>query len=154
VFVAAVTGGNDSFYSWPSPPPIRGNLAANVIGILNDAREFSLFLSEHVLANVTRVLVNPAPNGYSWETDKAEEYVALLCEIAEASGGKVVQSTDTISDCEDHENNRILECALSSGSVLIISDDIDLTSMSPWRGIPVVTTADFVKRTDAARRNI
>lgn len=153
MFVAAVVGGNDSFHSWPSPPPVRGNLAANVVGILNDAREFSLFLSEHILANVVRVLTQPAPDGYGWAVERAEEYVELLVEIAEASGGSVVEPVERVTDCRDHEDNRILECALASGSVLIVSDDADLTSMSPWRGIPIVTSAEFVTRTDVKRRS-
>jgi predicted nucleic acid-binding protein len=153
VFVAAVVGGNDPFRSWPSPPPIRGNLAANVVGILNDAREFSLFLTEHVLVNVIRVLTEQAPDGFGWAVEMAEAYIELLVEIAEASGGAVLEPGATVTDCPDHEDNRILECAAASGSVLIVSDDTDLTSMSPWRGTPIVTSAEFVKRTDAMRRS-
>jgi predicted nucleic acid-binding protein len=152
VFVAAVAGGNDAFHSWPSPPPVRGNLAANVVGILNDAREFSLFLTEHILANVLRVLAEPAPGGYGWAVEPAEQYVELLVEIAEASGGGLIEPGETVTDCPDHEDNRILECAAASGSLLIVSDDTDLISMSPWRGTPVVTSGEFVKRTDAMRR--
>lgn len=151
VFVSAVAGGNDAFLSWPSPPPVRGNLAANVVGILNDAREFQLFLTEHILANVVRVLTGPAPAGYGWAVERAEEYVELLVEISEASGG-VIDPAETVLDCPDHEDNRILECAGASGSVLIVSDDTDLTSMWPWRGTPIVTSAEFVTRTDAMRR--
>lgn len=152
VFVTAVTGGNDAFSSWPSPPPVRGNLAANVVGILNDAREFSLFLTEHILANVVRVLAGRPPDGYGWEIDRAQAYVELLVEIAQASAGGVVQAGKAVTDCPDHEDNRILECAAASGSMLIVSDDTDLTSMSPWRGTPVLTSAEFVTRTDAMRR--
>jgi predicted nucleic acid-binding protein len=152
VFVGAVAGGSDAFRSWPSPPPIRGNLAANVIGILNDAREFSLFVSEHILANVVRVLTTPAPDAYGWAVERAEEYLELLVAIAGASGGGVVEPDVVVADCADYEDNRILECAAASGSVLIVSDDADLTSMSPWRGTPVLTAAEFVKRTDAMRR--
>lgn len=153
VLVRAVVGGNDSFHSWPSPPPIRGNLSANVVGILNDGREFTLYLSEHILANTIRVLSGAPPAGYGWASDRAEEYVDLLVEIAEAAGGAVLEPAEPISDCEDFEDNRILECAAASGSILIVSDDTDLLSMSPWRGIPVITSAEFVRRTDVMRRS-
>jgi len=152
VLVAAVAGGNDPFHSWPSPPPVRGNLAANVVGILNDGREFSLFVSEHILANVVRVLAGPPPTGYGWDGEHAEEYVRLIVEIADASGGGVIEPAETIADCPDFEDNRIPECAAASGSMLIVSDDTDLTAMSPWRGVPILTAAQFVKRTDAMRR--
>jgi predicted nucleic acid-binding protein len=152
VLVAAVAGGHDDFHSWPTPPPVRGNLAANVVGILNDAREFSLFLSEHILANVVRVLTGPPPDGYGWAVERAEQYVELLVELADASGGAVVEPAEAVTDCDDHADNRILECAGASGSMLIVSDDTDLTSMSPWRGTPIVTSEEFVTRTDALRR--
>lgn len=153
VLVAAVVGGNDDFHSWPSPPPVRGNFAANVVGILNDAREFGLFITEHILVNIARVLTGFPPDGYGWAVDRAEDYVALLAEIADASGGGVIDPAVIVTDCPDHEDNRILECAAASGSLLIVSDDNDLVSMSPWRGTPVVTSAEFVKRTDAMRRS-
>jgi len=152
VFVRAVAGGRDDFHSWPSPPPVRGNPAASVVGIFNDSREFSLWLTEHILANVLRVLTGPPPNGFGWEAARAEEYVRLMVEIADASGGGVVTSGETVADCRDHEDNRILECAAASGSILIVSDDTDLLSITPWRGIPVITSEDFVGRTDAMRR--
>lgn len=152
VFVAAVASGRDDFHSWPSPPPVRGNMAANVVGILNDGREFSLFVIEHILVNVLRVLTGQPPKGYGWDIAHAEEYVALIVEIAESSGGGVVRPRETVTDCGDHEDNRILECAQESGSMLIVSDDTDLTAMSPWRGTPVLTSAEFVKRTDVLRR--
>lgn len=152
VFITAVAGGNDAFHSWPSPPPVRGNPAANVLGILNDAREFSLFATEHILANTVQVLCGTPPGGYGWEEKRAEQYVQVIVDIAEASGGGIIEPDVTVTDCPDYEDNRILECAAASGSVLIVSDDTDLLSMSPWRGTPVLTSGAFVKRTDIMRR--
>jgi len=148
VMVGAVAGGNSPFRSWPSPPPVSDNPFADCLGIVNDAREFSLWLSEHILLNVVRVLVE----GYGWELPPAEEYAELLVEVAEASGGDVVAPAVRVADCADHEDNRILECALASNADLIVSDDEDLTSMSPWRGIPIVRPREFASRVDAARR--
>ncbi len=152
VLVAAVAGGNDAFHSWPSPPPVRGNLAANVVGILNDAREFALNVSEHILTNTVRVLCGAPPAGYGWEEKRAEQYVQVIVEIADASGGGIIEPGLTVADCPDYEDNRILECAAASGSVLIVSDDTDLLAMSPWRGTPVLTSGEFVTRTDIMRR--
>lgn len=148
VLVGAVAGGNSPFRSWPSPPPVSDNPFADCLGIVNDAREFALSLSEHILVNVVRVLVE----GYDWEIDMAEEYAGLLVEIAEASGGGIVVPEARVTDCRDHEDNRILECALASSADLIVSDDEDLTSMSPWRGIPIVRPREFASRVDASRR--
>jgi hypothetical protein len=152
VLVAAVAGGNDAFHSWPSPPPVRGNPAAGVVGILNDAREFALFLSPHILVNTVRVLTGAPPDGFGWSAEQARRYVEVLAAIAAASGGDIVEPKVAVTDCPDHEDNRILEGALACGAVLIVSDDDHLLRLSPWRGTAVVTSTEFVGRVDAARR--
>jgi len=152
VLVAAVAGGNDAFHSWPSPPPVRGNPAAGVVGILNDAREFALFVSPHVLVNTVRVLTGAPPDGFGWSALYAQRYVEVLAAIARASGGEVIEPSVAVTDCPDHEDNRILECALACSAVLLVSDDGHLLRLSPWRGTAVVTSTEFVGRVDAARR--
>jgi hypothetical protein len=47
------------------------------------------------------------------------------------------------------EDNRILELALASGSVLIVAADVHLLDMSPSRGVPNVGPAAFAARLDA-----
>jgi len=147
VLVEAVAGEPRAFWAWPSPPPLSGNPAANCVGIVNDAQEFGLWLSAHILANVLRVLA-----ALNWTEDKAVEYVTLLRDIAIESGGGIIEPSVRVDDCPDYEDNRILELGLASGSVLIVSNDGDLLTMSPWRGIPIVTPADFAGRVDAMRR--
>lgn len=150
VFVRAVVEGNSTFSSWPSPPPTGTYPAAECVGIANDGREFALYLSAHVLGNVVRVLTDPS--GYQWPAERAEAYASVLVEIAEASGGDVIEPGVRVSDCSDYEDNRILELALASGSVLVVSSDAHLLEMSPWRGIPIVRPEEFVSRVDAMRR--
>ncbi len=139
---------SSAFRSWPSPPPVSGNPAADCIGIVNDAAEFGLWLSPHVLRNTHRVLTE----AYHWAAEVAESYVATLVEIALASGGQVVEPDVTVSDCPDFEDNRILELALAANAALVVSNDTDLLAISPWKGIPVVTARDFTQRVDAMRR--
>jgi len=153
VFIDAVVTGQDSFESWPSPPPTSGHYAADCVGIVNDAVEFSLWLSPHVLTNIERVLEGPASQGgFEWAARYIEDYLDVLVEIAERSAGGVVEPDEAVTDCDDHEDNRILELALASQAVLIVSNDSDLLHMTPWRGIPVVSPRDFAARVDAARR--
>jgi predicted nucleic acid-binding protein len=147
VLVAAVGGGPHAFWAWPSPPPLVGNLAANCVGIVNDAEEFSLWLSPHVIANLLRVLA-----ALDWSEERALGYARVLTDVASRSGGGVVEPEIGVDDCPDYEDNRILELAFASGSVLIVSNDADLLTMSPWRGIPVVSPREFAGRVDAMRR--
>lgn len=147
VFVAAVAGGAQAFWAWPSPPPIVGNLSANCLGIVNDGVEFGLWLSPHIMTNVLKVLA-----ALDWSRERALEYMQVLREIAESSGGGIIEPQVPVDDCSDYEDNRILELALASGSVLIVSEDGDLLTMSPWRGIPVIRPSEFAGRVDAMRR--
>jgi predicted nucleic acid-binding protein len=147
VLVSAVAGGQHAFWAWPSPPPLAGNVSANCLGIINDAQEFSLWLSSHVLTNVLKVL---AP--LDWSQDRALEYLRVLTEIAEGSGGGIAEPEVQVNDRPDYEDNRILELALASGSILIVSDDGELLTMSPWRGIPIIRPSEFAGRVDAMRR--
>jgi predicted nucleic acid-binding protein len=145
VLVGAVVGGRSDFESWPSPPPTSDNPFADCVGIANDAREFSLWLSDHILENVVAVLTN-ASEGFGWEMEMAEEYVDVLWDIAEA------EPRERVNDCSDYEDSRILELALECDADLIVSDDEHLVGMSPWRGRPIVRPREFAARTDAMRR--
>lgn len=150
VLVAAVVGQEmeAAFESWPSPPPLRGDVSANAVGVLNDAVEFSLWLSPHVLDGTKRVL----REFYRWSEIRAIRYERALKAISARSGGDVVVPTEAVTDCVDWEGNRILELALAAGTLLIVSSDDHLLRMSPWRGIPVVDPGAFVGRVDAMRR--
>ena len=117
------------------------------LGIVNDGEEFSLWVSPHVMTNVLRVL-----GALNWSGDRAREYLQVIREIAISSGGGIVDPEIQVDDCPDHEDNRILEMALASGSILIVSDDADLLTMSPWRGIPIIRPSEFAGRVDAMRR--
>ena len=56
-------------------------------------------------------------------------------------------------DCPDHEDNLILDLAVEVGALLIVSNDTDLLSMSPWRGTPVIEPAAFAAKVNAMRRH-
>lgn len=84
----AILGGHSSFSTRPTLPPRTDNPAADCIGVVNDGLEFALWLSPHILANTARVL---AAAGVV--VDDVKEYVAMLHEIADSSGGGVPGAT-------------------------------------------------------------
>ncbi len=110
-------------------------------------------MSPHVLTNIERVLVTlKSEGGFEWEPQIVEEYLDVLIEMAEASGGGIVEPSEAATDCDDYKDNRILELALASQAVLILSNDGDLLHMNPWRGTAILAPRDFVSRVDAVRR--
>ncbi|GAA1012912.1 hypothetical protein Aple_015590 [Acrocarpospora pleiomorpha] len=149
VLVTAVASGNSPFRSWPSPPPVSGNASADCVGVANDADEFSLWVSPHIMWNVERALLDL----FKWEQQLAESYLTVLVEIVARSGGRVVEPPRTVHDCPVHEDNLILDLAVDVGALLVVSNDTDLISMSPWRGTPIVTPDIFRQKVDGMRRH-
>src|SRR5258708_39208690 len=87
VLVLAIAAGESPFRSWPPPPPTLGNPSADSLGIVNDAAEFALWLSPHILVNSGRVLASVLKMPH----DEIDEYLAALAEIADASGGGITR---------------------------------------------------------------
>jgi predicted nucleic acid-binding protein len=102
----------------------------------------------HILANTRRVLgeVLKTPD------EEIDEYIQVLAEMAEASGGGITDPPQAVGDCPDWEDNRILDLAAPVGAFLIVSADADLTSMSPWRECPINEPPQFASMVDGSRR--
>jgi len=149
VLVGSAAGGNSPFRSWPSPPPTSGNPFADCLGIIVDAAEFALWLSPHILDNVGRVLVE----GLKWPGNRTEHFLSVLVEVADHSGGGVIDPPRTVRDCPDHEDNLILDLVAEAGALLVVSEDADLTSMSPWRGTPILRPREFTAKVDGMCRH-
>jgi predicted nucleic acid-binding protein len=79
-------------------------------------------------------------------------FVNVLLETAKDSGGGVVDPPRAVFDCSDPEDNNILDLAAHVGALLVVSDDADLTRMSPWRGTPILRPREFAAKVDGMRR--
>ena len=81
-------------------------------------------------------------------------YIEAVVAAAEHSGGGVLAEVPrTVHDCPDHEDNLILDLAAEVGALILVSNDTDLLSMSPWRGTPIIGPAAFAAKVDAMRRH-
>src|SRR5262249_19750139 len=107
------------------------------------------WLSPHILDNTLRVLMTVVGT----PKEEADDYREILVEMAEASGGGVLTRPRTVHDCQDHEDNLVLDLAAEVGALLLVFEDADLTGISPWRGVPVLRAREFAGRVDAMRRN-
>ena len=132
---------------WESPPPVRGEPSAMTLAIVNEGLEFELWLSKHLIEGAARVL----RRAFSFTSGEAGAYSTFLRDVTSRAGG-VVEPSARVTDCEDWEDNRVLELAETVGAFLIVSSDDHLLSMSPWRGIPIQSPEAFVSRVDAMRR--
>lgn len=150
VLITAAASGNSPFRSWPSPPPVSGNPSADCLGIIVDAAEFALWLSPHITGNVDRILSDL----FKWEQPEVDAYLETVVSAANHSGGGVLTDVPrTIHECPDHEDNLILDLAAEVGALIMVSNDSDLLSMSPWRGTPIIEPTAFAAKVDAMRRH-
>lgn len=51
----------------------------------------------------------------------------------------------TVRECRDPKDDRILEVAWNGPAKTIITGDADLLGMRPWRGIAILSPADYLR---------
>ena len=54
------------------------------------------------------------------------------------------EPVEIVTDCRDTNDNKFLELALACEAACIISGDSDLLTLHPFRGIPILTPANFL----------
>jgi len=73
--------------------------------------------------------------------ENRERFVLELCSIVE-----FVPIIQTVRECRDPDDDKILELALNGRADVIITGDEDLLSLNPWRGIAIVSAAQYLKQ--------
>ncbi len=51
-----------------------------------------------------------------------------------------------VLECRDVRDNKFLEVALNGDADLILTGDQDLLVLAPWRGISIVTPAEYLEQ--------
>jgi uncharacterized protein len=63
---------------------------------------------------------------------------------------ELVSITEHIAACRDPKDDKFLELAVNGKADVIVSGDADLLALNPFRGIPIVPPAAFVRGTARA----
>jgi putative PIN family toxin of toxin-antitoxin system len=113
---------------------------------LDMAREgtFELCVSAPILNEMSRVLKDK----FGWTEDAvqdAREMIASFTTMVEPS-----QRLDVVK--EDPTDNRILECALASGSRCVVTGDRHLRRIGRHQGIEILKVSDFLNRRQGMQR--
>ena len=66
-------------------------------------------------------------------------FTAFLIREAE-----LVEILDTVSECRDPRDNKFLEAVTNGKASCLVSGDQDLLVLNPFRGVPVITPAEFL----------
>ena len=72
--------------------------------------------------------------------DEARAWLRTLISSAE-----LVANTERITACRDPTDDKFLELAVSGNADMIVSGDSDLLDLNPFRGIPIITPAAFLR---------
>lgn len=105
--------------------------------------ECLLVTSEDILLEIEDVLLRK----FLWST---RHVVATLRGIRAMA--EVVRPDFELSDCEDPDDNRILEAAVAGRVACIVSGDRHLLRMKRFRGVEIVTVNDFLDQIEVRRR--
>lgn len=63
------------------------------------------------------------------------------------SAAEMVEITEGITACRDPTDDKFLELAVGGRADLIVSGDADLLALDPFRGIPIIAPAAFLRLT-------
>jgi putative PIN family toxin of toxin-antitoxin system len=99
-----------------------------------------LLFSESTMYELADVLSRPKFDRYvSREARKG--FIQRIGRIAE-----FVHIIQTIRECRDPKDDRILEVAWNGQAEIIITGDADLLGMGPWRRVEILSPSDYLKR--------
>ena len=101
--------------------------------------EGEILMSESTLYELAEVLGREKFDAYVSIQDR-EEFLRMLGRIVE-----MVTILHAIHDCRDVRDNQILEVAVNGQAQVIITGDEDLLVLNPFRDIPIMRPADYLK---------
>ncbi|PZW37638.1 putative PIN family toxin of toxin-antitoxin system, partial [Humitalea rosea] len=95
-------------------------------------------LSKPVEEEVRSVFARPRFRHYA---ARAELILAVL-----AAAAQVFDPGIAVTDCRDVKDNKYLELALAADAAAIVSSDQDLLVLNGWRGVAILSPADYLRR--------
>ena len=121
---------------WISRLLLANSVAAQAVD--RALARFEIVSSEASVEELADVLSRKKFDRYVSLQDR-EEFLRRLLQVT-----TTVPVLSEITDCRDPKDNRFLALALDSASECIVSGDADLVSLSPWRGIEIVSPRAFL----------
>ena len=101
--------------------------------------------SAETLYELERVLDREKFDRYLDKTSRLE-FVALIRRRVHLFAVQEADLNAVEPPCRDPNDNQFLALALAAEIDMLVSSDEDLLVMNPWRGIEIVTPAEFLSR--------
>jgi len=100
----------------------------------------ALLFSEFTMDELKEVLFRSKFDRYV----SREERALFLAQIGVAA--EFVSIIQLVRECRDPKDDKFLEVALNGRADVIITGDADLLAMNPWRGMAILSPADYLTR--------
>jgi uncharacterized protein len=99
-----------------------------------------VFASNETIAELTEVLARPKFD--AWRSTNQRVAWGLFYQSIVLIADSIVK----IDDCRDAKDNKFLELAVSVNADIIISSDIHLLELNPYKNIEILKLKDFGER--------
>lgn len=130
---------------------IGKQLMKNFWPVIEDERQFAIYISHQMLAELGRALTYPKIDEILRKS-KIDPRIVLASLLKRSSLQSVPEGAvgEIISDPSD---NRVLECAVHSKADYIVSGDSHLLDLGEFKGIKIVRAREFLSATATAARS-
>ncbi|MBK6638210.1 MAG: putative toxin-antitoxin system toxin component, PIN family [Rhodocyclaceae bacterium] len=100
--------------------------------------QFDVCASKEALAELETVLSRPKFDRYASKQQRAAFFEGFRQQVV------LFEVIRVVTDCTDPKDSKFLALADTAQAELIISSDVHLTGMHPWREIPIMPPAAFL----------
>ena len=99
-----------------------------------------LLVSQATIHELADVLAHEKFDRYATLAERTQ-FLRLIASTAE-----FVPIVHQVRECRDPADDKFLELALNGRADVIVTGDTDLLAMHPWRGVAILSPADYLTR--------
>ena len=100
-----------------------------------------ILVSGALVGELSRVLARDRFDRYVTREERDEFLESLIRE------SNLIEITEAVQVCRDPKDDQVLELAVNGNATYILTGDADLLVLNPFRGVEIVTPAEFLKLT-------
>ena len=100
-----------------------------------------ILVSGALVGELSRVLGRDRFDRYVTREERDEFLESLIRE------SNLIEITEAVQVCRDPKDDQVLELAVNGNATYIVTGDADLLVLNPFRGVEIVTPAEFLKLT-------
>ena len=100
-----------------------------------------ILVSGALVGELSRVLGRDRFDQYVSREERDEFLESLIRE------SNLIEITAAVQVCRDPKDDQVLELAVNGNATYIVTGDTDLLVLNPFRGVEIVTPAEFLQLT-------